>query len=147
MTNWIRRIHIPWFPINLKLRTGEEKAGAEDTKERKLYNRWNDGIEDKFEMPEKRFPVVIGDGTALLSPEQLEAMLNLPSVPKATITKTASLGFRDIDSETVVREVNICDVSWEQILTIEKGWDSEDMVVWFNNQEKFALRVLLPKSE
>ncbi|KAF2963101.1 hypothetical protein GQX73_g10463 [Xylaria multiplex] len=147
MINWIKRIHVPRFPLNLKFHRHEEEAGAEDTKEQKLYKRWRDGIEAKFEMPEKRFPVIIGDGTILLSPEQLKTMLNLPSVPKITITKTGKFGYWDPDAEPPVREVTICDVSMEHILLIRDKWNSEDVVVWFNNKERFAMRVLSPKSE
>ncbi|KAI0114028.1 hypothetical protein GGR51DRAFT_505282 [Nemania sp. FL0031] len=127
-----------------------EEEQRKKEKEEALYRRWNDGIEAGFKAtPEIRFPVIIEADTAVSSPEQLKAILNLPSVPESLTTKTTSLKLPATDTadEEAGEEKVICDVSWEQIEFLRQQWHSEEIVVWFDKTRRFALRVLSVKSE
>ncbi|KAI0441108.1 hypothetical protein F4803DRAFT_524600 [Xylaria telfairii] len=132
-----------WSPRALKtFATNRLRVKNKDKKGAELYNRWREGIEANVKMPERRFPVVIEANTALSSPEQLKTVLNLPSIPEMLTTQTTSLKLESGDDETSSRGVNICAVNWKQINFLRNGWNSEEIVVWFNNQKRFAIRVL-----
>ncbi|RYP78146.1 hypothetical protein DL769_003227 [Monosporascus sp. CRB-8-3] len=79
--------------------------------------------------PEPRFPVVInspgGDGP-LDSPEKLQKLADLPSVPEVSKSRiTDFMGGYDGD------EVQIADVTWEQLLLLEERTEREEIMVWF----------------
>ncbi|KAI0870792.1 hypothetical protein GGS24DRAFT_474021 [Hypoxylon argillaceum] len=104
------------------------KRGGDKTeiKNQQIQERWRRGIENRLEVSEKRFPIVIRAGTALSSPEDLKDMLDLESIPKTFTTKTASLLLSESDYIAAPREeIVYCEVSWEQVTEIkEKGWAS-----------------------
>ncbi|KAI1281527.1 hypothetical protein F5Y07DRAFT_395372 [Xylaria sp. FL0933] len=120
---------------------------VDDTKEQQLQKRWRSAIEADKIMPEKRFPIVIKTDTVLSSPMKLQAILHLPSAPPTTTTKVTSLSSPDLDiNEGGDEEVVICSINCEQVSIIEEGWVSEEIVVWFEGQKRFAMIVLLAKA-
>ncbi|KAI1192640.1 hypothetical protein F5X97DRAFT_316826 [Nemania serpens] len=128
-----------------------DKDQARDKKDEQIQERWRAGIEAKLEWPEIRFPVVIRGDTYLSSPEQLQIMLGLPSVPRTSTTVIPNLETPRTSSEIEAEpeteaqpeeEAVICDVNLDQITRIEQGWVSEEIVVMFENEERFALVVL-----
>ncbi|KAI1109439.1 hypothetical protein F5Y14DRAFT_432519 [Nemania sp. NC0429] len=62
------------------------KDQARAIKDEQIQERWRASIEAKLEWPEIRFPVAIRAGTGLSSPEQLQTMLGLPSIPQTSTT-------------------------------------------------------------
>ncbi|RYO76142.1 hypothetical protein DL766_002760 [Monosporascus sp. MC13-8B] len=93
---------------------------------------WNAAIE-AFKAgkrrPEPRFPVVInrpgGDGP-LDSPEKLQKLADLPCVPGVSKSRiTELMGGYDGD------EVEIADITWEQLLLLEERTEREEILVWF----------------
>ncbi|KAI0104971.1 hypothetical protein GGR51DRAFT_520459 [Nemania sp. FL0031] len=125
-----------WRVVGLTTR----KESAEDIRDREIQKRWRDGIEARLEIPEIRFPVVIQDGTGLSSPEQLQTLLQLPTIPETMKTTTTSIGQMDTNFDE--KETVICDVNWEQLSILKKGWVSEQDVVWFKGKKRFAVRLL-----
>ncbi|KAI1126482.1 hypothetical protein F5Y10DRAFT_293723 [Nemania abortiva] len=90
-----------------KIPEGLEAPFKRDEKKREIRNRqiqerWRKGIENRLELPENRFPIIIRAGTGVSSPENLKDILGLESVPKTFTTKTTSLGSSDADTQTPI---------------------------------------------
>ncbi|KAI6092856.1 hypothetical protein F4821DRAFT_253604 [Hypoxylon rubiginosum] len=93
---------------------------------------WNAAIEAYragWRPPEPRFPVVINSSNEngpLDSAETLQKLIGLPSAPKVTKTKTT-----DITGSDYGDEVQVADVSWEQLLVLRERTEYEETNVWF----------------
>jgi len=109
--------------------------------------RWEKAREaysNGYKTPEKRFPIIIRAENPLSSAEKLKELGDLPSVPE--ILKTATVCLVDFD-EFVPEEVHICDISWEQLRTIQDRAETERSWVWFKDSKKVAWTVVSLKSK
>ncbi|KAI1126765.1 hypothetical protein F5Y10DRAFT_244264 [Nemania abortiva] len=121
--------------IELLIKTAKDRK-----KDKATQKRFRDAIEANFEIPEKRFPVVIQADSAFPTVDELVAKLHLESAPEVLTTKTAILRIRDTDTEaTAVGEKTVvCDISYKQLTFIEEKWVTNDIVVWFRGKKRFA---------
>ncbi|KAI0426858.1 hypothetical protein F5Y09DRAFT_345299 [Xylaria sp. FL1042] len=132
--------------VTVQYKTKVDDKYVNDTKEQKLQKRWRSAIEADKIMPEKRFPVVIQTDTALPSPVKLQGIFDLPSAPPTTTTKVTSLSSPDLNFDMAgEEEVVICGINREQVNIIREGWVSEEVVVWFEGQTRFAMILLSAK--
>ncbi|XXG97194.1 hypothetical protein Hte_003489 [Hypoxylon texense] len=122
------------MPENLRVKLGKPKVESQSEPD----SPWAPGVWSAAleayragrRAPEPRFPVVInngGEGRPLDSPEKLQKLADLPSVPEASKTRATDL-FGAYDGE----EVYIADVTWHQLLLLEKRTEQDEKgIVWF----------------
>lgn len=88
--------------------------------------------------PERRFPVIITSSTGpFTTPEKLQEVADLPSVPEVKRTTMTSL-LEDEAKELEKEEVQYCDVNWEQLVRVYDYSEGEDVIVWFQEKKRFA---------
>ena len=94
--------------------------------------------------PEVRFPIVIRPGSYVSSPQVLQQLADLPSVPEVTTTTITGWGSQTegINKDgSPPEEVQICDVSFDQLKLIEERVEYERILVWFQHTRRFAVLV------
>lgn len=71
--------------------------------------------------------------------KELQQLANLPTVPEIETTRTAPRRWEDLDAPPADdREVQICDVDWNQISKIKKVTEGESISVWFKGTRRDA---------
>ncbi|KAI1310775.1 hypothetical protein F5Y03DRAFT_392222 [Xylaria venustula] len=98
--------HVPWKPE------------AWDT----AIRAWNAGIRT----PEPRFPVVIRNDSPVDSPEKLQKLAGLATVPAIFNTKIV-----DLLTGTVGTDVRVADITWEELEILRERTESETICVLF----------------
>ncbi|KAI6092855.1 hypothetical protein F4821DRAFT_112085 [Hypoxylon rubiginosum] len=97
---------------------------------------WNAALEayrSGWRPAEPRFPVVISENGPLNSPEKLQKLADLPSVPEVSKTRVAEfMAVYDEDEVQNAEEVQIADVTWRQLLLLEERVEQDEKIlVWF----------------
>ncbi|RDL31415.1 uncharacterized protein BP5553_09624 [Venustampulla echinocandica] len=101
-----------------------------------------------WRMPEKRAPVVISPDGPVSTPEKLQELAELPSVPEVVGTTKTTLRARDSDADRSkdTEKVQICEVNWEQLDRINERAECEEIYVWFEDAQRAAVVILSLKA-
>ncbi|KAI0013060.1 hypothetical protein F4779DRAFT_613931 [Xylariaceae sp. FL0662B] len=79
--------------------------------------------------PEPRFPVVISSDGPVDSPEKLQRLADLPSIPAVLESQTI-----DRLTESTKDDVRISDVTWEELKILRERTEWERILVWFPDE-------------
>ncbi|KAL3428489.1 hypothetical protein PVAG01_01998 [Phlyctema vagabunda] len=102
-----------------------------------------------WRMPEPRFPILISANSPISSPEKLQELADLPSVPEVLTTTKMSRFTRsdNVDDGTDTDTVQICHVSYHQQCLITQRTEYDDLCVWFEDMKRITLVILMIKPE
>lgn len=99
--------------------------------------------------PEPRFPVILSPDSPVSTPEKLQELAGLTSVPEIQhTTKTYPYGDEYVESYES-QKVQICDLSWEELMKMEESavCEATSTVVWFQDTKRAARVVVSLKKE
>ncbi|KAK9794510.1 hypothetical protein SCARD494_05580 [Seiridium cardinale] len=120
-----------------QLRREDENRDVWGSKFAQARAAWAAGIRRQ----EPRFPIIIASDSPISSPEKLQAIAGLPSVPEVTRTTEVEM-FSDDEVESADgNKVQVCDVDWNQMEKIKATTEWEETLVLFNGQKRFAVLV------
>lgn len=92
----------------------------------------------KSGLPEEaRFPVIITSSGPFTTPEKIQEVAGLSSVPevkRTTLTSVLEEEAKELDKE----EVLYCDVNWKQLKRVRAYSEGKDVIVWFEEKQRFA---------
>lgn len=120
------------------------KASLDDLKDEIREQRWcaaHEAYSNGYEEPEILYPVIIGEGTPILSPSELKEYADLESTPEHHSAE-------DIPASSTepTKVVVICRVNQEQLLRIRQKSTFEHHVVLFQDEMISAI-LITSKSE
>ncbi|KAI6089896.1 hypothetical protein F4821DRAFT_256465 [Hypoxylon rubiginosum] len=122
----------------------KSKASLDDLMDRLREERWCEAIyqySKGYKSPEIFFPVIIRPTTFISSASKLQEYAELQSIPETrTITNIP-----DSPSEPT-GEVTVCVVTEKEASRIRHKSEFEKVLVWFEDEERFAIFVISPKA-
>lgn len=94
--------------------------------------------------PERRFPIITSSTGPLTTPQKLQEIAGLSSLPDVQWTTRASI--LDPDEKVEIRDsdakkpekVQYCDVIRDQLQRVREYSDGENVIVWFQGKKRHA---------
>ncbi|KAK9418474.1 hypothetical protein SUNI508_07962 [Seiridium unicorne] len=120
-----------------QLRREDENRDVWGSKFAQARAAWAAGIR----RPEPRFPVIIASDSPISSPEKLQTIAGLASVPQVTTTTEVEMLSDDEVEPANGKKVQICDVDWDQVQRIKAITEWENACVFFNGEKRHAVLV------
>lgn len=96
-----------------------------------------------WQMPEPRYPVILTPDGPVSTPERLQELVGLASVPEIKRTHKMHPYKNKYDESYESQGVDICDIGWDELLKLEERTECENSTrVWFQEQKRAAYVVL-----
>lgn len=137
---------------NLRVKLGKSTVENKQKSDFPWHGVWAEAMaayNTGWTKPEGRMPIIIGPGTPIPTPEKLQELADLPSVPKVTeTTKTYPYSDKFVE-ELESQKVLICDISLSEFYEFRERveYDRANICVWFENGKRYAVEVLSVKGE
>ena len=88
--------------------------------------------------PEPRFPIIITKSTGpFTTPQKLQEVAGLSSLPEVKWTSMSSFLKSEVEAKRQ-EKVQYCHVDWDELRRVEKYSNGERVLVWFENEKRFA---------